>query len=201
MPSRNDGKAKGNKGPRPRGHYYFPILPISDAEEYAALKRHIHDLFPFFDENALDAARFLFGSASGNVFWNEGWMTIDQALDSTEAESNGHQEQTSAVIPEGRRNNTLSHFAGKVLKRFGDCERAHALFMEEAAKCDPPMEDSELATIWASASRFYQNKVSKQDGYINPTDYNSAQGMLESLKPEDYSDIRASQGHLNGILR
>jgi P4 family phage/plasmid primase-like protien len=187
VPSRNDGKAKGGKGPRPRGHYYFPIIPISDAEEYAALKRRIHDLFPFFDDNALDAARFLFGSPSGDLFWNEGWMTIDQELDSIEKEINDQQEQTAAVIHEGKRNNTLSRFAGRVLKRFGDCDRARALFMEEAAKCDPPMEDSELATIWASALKFY-GKVKKQEGYVNPTVYNSEQGIV-SLRPTDFSDM------------
>lgn len=187
VPSRNNVKAKGNKGPRPRGHYYFPIPLIASAEEYAALKKRIQAAFPFFDGNALDAARFIFSSESKDVFWNEGWMTIDQAIDCEDAENTGFQEHITPVIPEGRRNNTLSRFAGRVLKRYGDCERSHALFVEEAAKCDPPMDEDELAVIWSSAMRFY-DKVRAQEGYVFPADYNSVIGTL-SLKPDDYSDI------------
>ena len=174
-------------GVKALGNAVKDCVNISDAEKYAALKRHIHDLFPFFDDNALDAARFLFGSASKDVFWNEGWMTIDQELDSIETEIYDQQEQPSVAIPEGRRNNTLSRFAGRVLKRYGDCDRARALFMEEAAKCDPPMEDDELSTIWSSALKFY-GKVKKQEGYVNPTDYNSEHGIV-SLRPTDFSDM------------
>jgi len=74
-----------------------------------------------------------------------------------------------------------------VLKRYGDCDRARALFAEEAAKCDPPMEGDELSAIWSSALKFYA-KVREQEGYVNPTVYNSEHGTV-SLRPADYSDI------------
>ena len=60
--------------------------------------------------------------------------------------------------------------------------------MEEATKCDPPLEEMELGTIWNSALKFFRNKVSNQDGYVAPTDYNDDFDRV-SLKPEDYSDI------------
>ena len=44
---------------RPRYHVYFPVGAVADAGQYAALKRAIHNAFPFFDGNALDAARFI----------------------------------------------------------------------------------------------------------------------------------------------
>ena len=91
-------------------------------------------------------------------------------------------------ITEGSRNNTLSRFAGKVLKRYGECEKAHEVFLEQAAKCEPPLEDTELSTIWFSALKFFRNKVSNQEGYVSPDQYNDEFGR-ESLKPEDYSDV------------
>ncbi len=88
------------------------------------------------------------------------------------------------VIPEGSRNATLSHYAGRILKRFGNTEEAHAHFEEVAARCQPPLEHTELDTIWRSAQRFYE-KISAQDGYIPPEQYN--QDL--QLKPTDYSDV------------
>lgn len=58
-----------------------------------------------------------------------------------------------------------------MLKRFGDTEEAYTAFMERAARCEPPLEDVELMTIWRSAQGFYQ-RVSAQDDYIPPEQWN-----------------------------
>ena len=182
--SRNHNRPKEGKSARPRFHAYFPIREITDADTYARLKRAIHSHYPFFDANALDAARFIFGANQGSVIWNEGWMHIDEAIvipQETTVETNRE------VIPAGMRNNTLSRFAGKVLKRYGVSDRAHGIFVQEAAKCDPPLHEDELDTIWYSAVKFAQ-RVHMQDGYMDPETYN-AEFSRESLKPSDYSDI------------
>ena len=75
-----------------------------------------------------------------------------------------------------------------MLKRFGDTERAHDLFIEQSRKCDPPLPDEELSTIWSSARRFLHEKVQTADGYVDPETYN-ADFPQGSLKPDDYSDI------------
>ncbi|MDR1599070.1 MAG: hypothetical protein LBS11_04265 [Oscillospiraceae bacterium] len=54
-------RPKGGKAARPRFHCYFQIDPVTDADEYSAMKRHALELFRAFDANAVDAARFLFG--------------------------------------------------------------------------------------------------------------------------------------------
>lgn len=89
-----------------------------------------------------------------------------------------------SVIPEGSRNATMSRFAGRVIKKYGDTEKAYQTFLEEAAKCVPPLDNTELSTIWHSAQRFY-TKLSQQDGYVAPDVYNDP----SCYKPEDYSDV------------
>lgn len=176
VPSRNNGKTKDGKSARPRFHVYFPHDPITDIETCAALKRAIQQKFPFFDNHALDAARFIFGNPTEEVLWHEGEITIDCIVKSLEKS-----------IPQGRRNSTMSHFAGRVVKRYGATEKAYQIFMEEADKCDPPLPDEELASIWQSACRFAE-KVQSQEGYVSPEDYND-EFCRESLKPADFSDI------------
>lgn len=67
VPSRNhmkvksQGKDKPLLSARPRYHIYFPIDEMTDAGEYRALKDNVILLFPWFDLNARDAARFLYG--------------------------------------------------------------------------------------------------------------------------------------------
>lgn len=177
VPSRNNMKPKEGKSARPRFHVYFPHDPIHDGEACASLKKAIQQKFPFFDAKALDSARFIFGHPADSILWHEGELTIDCIV----------KPQGGREIPQGQRNATMSHFAGRVVKRYGTTERAHEIFMEEAAKCNPPLEDAELAMIWQSACRFAE-KVQGQEGYVSPDAYNDEFGR-ESLKPGDYSDI------------
>ena len=167
--SKSNMKSKGKYSPRPRFHAYFPHGKITDPDQCRRLKENIHRQFPFFDKGALDAARFIYGNPADQVIWNEGDVTIDFCF-------------KDRTIPEGSRNKTLSQFAGRVLKRYGISEKAHEIFLEEAAKCSPPLPDEELSKIWRSACAF-ANKVQKQDGYVPPEEYGN------SLKPSDYSDI------------
>lgn len=90
-----------------------------------------------------------------------------------------------AVISEGNRNNSLSHFARRALKRYGDTEETYQRFLQEAEKCVPPLPDTELQTIWRSAISFYK-KVQSQPDYVSPEKFNAT---VATLKPDDYSNV------------
>lgn len=183
-PSRNHMVAKNGKAARPKYHVYFEIEEITDSAEYAALKAAIHNAYPFFDGNALDAARFIFGADSGEAVWHEGWTTIDE--DIVVEITNEETPSSSGPILEGSRNNTMSRFASRVLKKYGVTDKAREAFEIHAQRCDPPLEEEELNTIWNSAVRFYKKTIVTQEGYVAPDQYNAEFG---SIKPDDYSDM------------
>ena len=79
--SRHHMLEKNGKAPRPKFHVYFEIEPTQDADYYAALKEAIYRKYTFFDDNALDAARFIFGADVGDAIWHEGWLTIDSEVE------------------------------------------------------------------------------------------------------------------------
>ena len=189
-PSRHNMLPKDGKAARPRFHVYFYIEETTDVDYYAALKNAIYQTFPFFDGNARDAGRFIFGTdmEADDVIWHDGWVMISEEVTLTEEEQ--ELPTTKGPIFEGNRNNTLSRFAGRVLKRYGECDKARDIFYEEAAKCNPPLADSELQTIWFSALKFFRKKISGSNGYVPPDQYNDDfGGGVGSLRPEDYSDI------------
>lgn len=169
--SRNHMRQKGKYSPRPRFHVVFFVDPITDPKAYAELMQRIQAAFPFFDEKALDAGRFFFGNPDTEVYIFPGSNAIDRFLDEEAAEDAfAKMERT---IPEGSRNSTLSHAAGKLLKRWGDTKEAGKKFLEEAEKCSPPLDREELQQIWNSALKFYREKVKKQPDYIPPEEYNN----------------------------
>lgn len=179
--SRHHNLPKGDKSARPRFHIFFPIEIVSDEQEYADMKRKIADVFPYYDANALDSARFLYGNDSDEVEFYEGDKTI---LDYLEEDDFADFDASLEQVPEGQRNSTMSHIAGKIIKRYGNTEEAYQIFLKKAELCNPPLLESELKVIWRSASKF-GNKVSNQKGYIPPEQYNSDC----RLKPEDFSDV------------
>ena len=194
-PSRHNMLPKDNKAARPRQHIYFPTAVFTDRKKYEELKAAIQRMYPFFDDNAKDAARFFFGSvcSEDDLIWNEGWLTIDEAVDEEALVPNSDEDEdcgapaSSGPILEGSRNNTMSHFAGRILKKLGVCDKAKEAYKERAQKCEPPLSEEELETIWNSAVKFYE-KVASQEGYIAPDQYND-EFATGDLKPEDYSDI------------
>ena len=181
--SRHHMLAKGNKSARPRFHVFFPTAPCNDANSHKAIKQKIHKELPFFDGNALDASRFLFGCPS-DVVWHEGSLSIEDWLTLMKSNHN---------IPQGQRNSTMSRMAGKLVKRFGVTEESYQKFLEKAAECEPPLPDEELEAIWHSACKFGK-KVTSQEGYISPEAYGK-----QSLIPDDFSDVGEARTFVEGF--
>lgn len=169
--SRNHMKQKGSHSPRPRFHTHFGIDPIRSPDEYSAFLTRLQQHFPFFDSNALDAGRFFFGNQDTEVYIFPGTRTLTEFL--AELEDEQAFAELGETIPEGSRNNTMSHAAGKILKRHGDTDDAWALFQKLSRKCSPPLDDSELEQIWRSAQGFYHKKIVKKPDYVSPEEYNA----------------------------
>ena len=177
--SRHHMKQKGKKGSRPRFHAMFQINAIRSPAEYTAFLSRVQKLFPFFDKKALDAARFYFGNPDTEVYSFPGYRTLDEFIaeleDSQAMEEPEPWQMPSSPewgsIPEGGRNNTISHAAGKILKRWGDTQEAYEKFMEVVSQCSPPLPDREVNSTWKSARSFFHEKVEKQPGYIPATEY------------------------------
>lgn len=183
--SRFNQREKNGKPARPKFHVLFPIDTVTDATLYSDMKKLVNSIFPYFDTQALDAARFFFGTAAAEVALYPGRMNLTEFLDDDLFDEGLPEGQyDSSVIPEGSRNATLSRFAGRVIKKYGDTDKAYQTLLEEAAKCEPPLDNSELGTIWHSAQRFYA-RLSSQEGYVAPEVYNDP----SCYKPGDYSDV------------
>lgn len=191
--SRNNLKSKRGKPPRPKFHVLFLIDEMTDPHEYSELKKRVQAVFPCFDTRALDSARFFFGTEEPNVAFYPGTTTLNECLEmyyprSAEDAFWKMESMYSATISEGSRNSTLSHFAGRILKRFGDTKEAYHAFMERAAMCDPPLDDAELMTIWRSALGFFQ-RISKEDSYVSPEQWNAEHGRRFNYDPDDRTDV------------
>lgn len=170
--SRNHMKVKDGKSARPRFHCFFFIDAMSDAAAYAALKRRLNALFPFFDKKALDSARFFFGTSSPEVVFRAGSVSLQECLDLYYPEDPfAGMPDSRAVIPQGSRNDRMHLFAVRVLKRCGNTEEAHASFLQMAERCDPPLEEGELSVIWRSAVKFYESTVAVHPDYVAPAEY------------------------------
>ena len=183
--SRFHNREKNGKAARPKFHVLFPIEHCTDAALYSDMKKLVNSIFPYFDTQVLDAARFFFGTATAEVALYPGRMNLTEFLNEDLFDEYLPQgDFDHSVIPEGSRNATMSRFAGRVIKKYGDTEKAYQTFLEEAAKCVPPLDNTELSTIWHSAQRFY-TKLSQQDGSVALEAYNDP----SCYKPEDYSDV------------
>ena len=174
--SRNNMKEKGGKAARPKFHAFFPIRTVTNEEEYVELKKIVNTRFPFCDTGALDAARFFYGTKEQDVELIPG-MNLTDFLDEEEFDKDFNK------IQEGSRNSTMSRFASRILKKYGDTDEAYNAFMEKSELCAPPLEDEELKKIWKSALKFFK-KISESPDYVPAEKYNDN----NSYKPDDYTD-------------
>lgn len=97
------------------------------------------------------------------------------------------------IIPIGKRNSTLSHKAGQLLKRYGaEGGRALEEFKKYVAKCEQPLDAKELSTIWNSALRFFHSVIAASPDYLPPDQY-AAQEFADDLIPEHFTDVGQSK--------
>lgn len=208
--SRNNMKQKGDKSARPKFHVLFPIDEIANAKEYSSIKRKIAKIFPYFDNNALDAARFFFGTQKSEVEIFNGNRNLTAFLNEYDAEHSKSKEPVAItakanitnnsndisedrnVIPQGTRNSTLLSYAEKLFTKLGLCDEAKTLFIKKSKECNPPLSQEELVEIWNNAVRYYQSEILKNPDYIAPEDFNAppaSETQSSTLEPEDFSDI------------
>ena len=185
--SRNHMKVKRGKPPRPKFHAMLAIDPVTDPEDYRKMKEKVAAIIGFADPKALDSAHFFYGTKDALVEFYPGDKPLDVFLTDWEDDFDAGMAQGTygeRVIKEGTRNATLSRFAGKLVRRFGYTDEAHELFLKEAEKCVPPLDEDELNKIWHSAAKTAKWAES-QPGYIPPAEFNA----VGALKPDDYSDV------------
>lgn len=194
--SRNHMKEKNGRPARPKFHKYYPRRkPLTNAEELKAFNEAVQKYCPAFDNQALDAARFIYGVEKPIVEYVPGELTIDEFMEQRQKQVKIPKQveipkqaalpdktKFRNVIPAGHRNSTLSSDAFSLLRLYGEDDgKAYTAYMQTADKCSPPLEDKELQTIWNSALKGYREKVITDPTYIAP--------QIFAAKPDDYSDV------------
>ena len=156
----------------PNSHVLFPIEFCADASLYSDMKKLVNAISPILTRRRWTRPVSSLARLPPMLHSYPGRMNLTEFLNENLFDENLPQGSFDTyVIPEGSRNATMSHFAGRVIKKYGDTDEAHQAFLEEAAKCVPPLGNAELSSIWHSAQRFYV-KLSQQDGYVAPEIYN-----------------------------
>ena len=178
--SRNHMKVKNGKKARPKFHVLFPIDEIANEKEYSALKEKVYNYFPFIDMNALDSARFFFGTSSPEVEIVDGNITLTEFMKDLKLEEFLLQDKP---IIEGTRNATLHKSAVKILKRYGNTNESYNEFLKLNERCSPPLDNIELKQIWSSALKFYKDSIESNPTYIKPDEYND--DKWDSIIPLD----------------
>lgn len=178
--SRNHMRVKNDKPARPKFHIIFPIDKVTDAKEYRALKEKVYSIFPFVDGQALDSARFLFGTAEPKVDFVDGTRNLTSFLKEYDDETKF--AELGETILEGSRNKTMYSIALKLLTRYGLCDESLEKYREASARCSPHLENDELNTIWKSALKYYE-VIKSQKSYIPPNEYNN--DSWDKLEPLD----------------
>ena len=78
--SRSHNKVKNGKPARPKFHILFSIDYLTNPTLYKDMKKLVNSMFPYFDDNALDSARFFFGTSNAKVKIYPGSMNLSEFL-------------------------------------------------------------------------------------------------------------------------
>lgn len=177
--SRNHMKPKDGKAPRPKYHVVFFVERITSPEDYKRLMRKAQESFPYFDPKAQDAARFFYGNPDAEVYVQPGDLDLSMFFDEDSF------ARMDREIKEGSRNSAMFRWAVRSMTRYGNTEESKQWFLRQAERCNPPLEDDELESIWRSAAKYYK-KIKNQPDYVSPAVYN-AKGPIRWEDPIPFS--------------
>lgn len=180
---------------------------ITDRAERDRIQGAIIAMSPQADTDCINADRIFFGTDKGLLDGYTDFNAVCSKADLLALADSYHlpekpKAQTAGktgrpkiadVIPVGARNRTLAGAAFALLKKYGDSDgKAYEAFLQTAGKCEQPLEDTELETIWNSAVKGYREKVLTSPDYIAPAQY-AAQEFAQNMEPSDYTDVGQAQ--------
>lgn len=157
----------------------FFVERITSPEDYKRLMRKVQESFPYFDPKAQDAARFFYGNPDAEVYVQSGDLNLSMFFDEDSF------ARMDREIKEGSRNSTMFHWAVRSMTRYGNTEESKQWFLRQAQRCNPPLEDDELESIWRSAAKYYK-KIKSRPDYVSPAVYN-AKGPIRWEDPIPFS--------------
>lgn len=191
-PSRNNMKQKGNKAPRPKEHFIFPIENTDNVTEYCETMKWLINTFPHlhFDKAVKGPAQLNFGVENPVVKYVQGKINLSELMknymdfqftensnieekiitkERLEMKNIINENKNSEIIPEGTRNETLHKFAIKVLANSEDTTEAYEKYLAKSKCCVPLLEKKELSSIWNSAYTYYVNVIKPQKEHPDPS--------------------------------
>lgn len=191
-------------------------LPVFDEKALDAGRFYFgnREAKAYFHEGSMTIKEFLDEEEMwGNVTFhtvpplnNNGCEPLLELTDKTvqDSQNNAAQPNLGEMIPEGSRNATLSHIAGKLLKRYGNSDgRALDEYRKACDRCEPPLDIKEIETIWKSAEKFY-GKIAASENYIPPEEYEKQynENHVMTRRLSDTADnANASKGGLDATSR
>jgi hypothetical protein len=150
--SRHHMKEKKTEGSRPRFHVYFPMKEVTCTEEMSELLKALGEKYPFFDQNALDVARFFFGHPDATIISNEG-VSITTALESKALIPIRPLRDEVKHIEIGSRNSHLFKLACKWVEALPQDDLS-AMIHQANELLPDPLSDKEVDALLHSASRY-----------------------------------------------
>lgn len=105
--SRFNMREKNGKAARPKFHVLFPIDYVTDPALYSDMKKLVNFIFPYFDTNALDAARFFFGTTAAEVALYPGRMNLTEFLEEDDFDTDCQTAVWSEYVSRRQPNATM----------------------------------------------------------------------------------------------
>jgi len=129
-----------------------------------------------------------------------GWL-LDLVQERARVNGNGAAPPADDIIPEGRRNETLTSLAGTMRRRgMEEPEILAALREVNARRCRPPLPDDEVAAIARSVARYAPGAAPADDargGADAATEAAAAPPVLRLPRlPESFWNERAALAHI-----
>ena len=208
-------QTESNPNAEPRFRVVLPLTEPVESDLFPALWQYVKQATGLpLDEAAKDVSRIFYTPAisekdapfcsyiSDGVFLNWRELPLDSVLHSLNGNSKTKAAKVKDVIPHHERNVTLASLAGTMRRRnMSLAAILAALKAENEQRCDPPLEESEVATIADSISRYPSGETQKTEqevlnGWKMPelqdaALYGLAGRIVRAIEPHTEADLAA----------
>ncbi|MDZ7794951.1 MAG: primase C-terminal domain-containing protein [Spirochaetia bacterium] len=158
--SKSHQKEKNGAKPRDKFHVYFPVKPLSSAEELELWLRKLTTKYRFFDPQVKDASRLFFGSPNAKVIHNRG-KSIKQDLYDVEVNQGQSEMLPVNQITTGNRDDQIYRYACSLRNGGNTEEETRTLLHSINNSIDAPLSEDQVEKCIKSAFKNEANGPAK----------------------------------------